>query len=747
MNIGQKRKKTSKEKKYNGKNTKKNLYNYLIKTKDKEKYLTTNFIKTNYIKTNFEPKTIQKENKNKISHINLKNIIKKIDLISLSLTKKTNKNRKINHRKNLKSKDKITYSNFIQIDLDKFKNEKKYGQLTFLRLNSKNSKDNSSHKNINSTWKNLTEHRYKNKIKGNKAEIRLIKPLKNDLYKEKYNEFNNNFVTNSKNMRITGNIKLYKIIKNDITQVKDTKLYNSDCNINRTKISEKNKRYKKLNRFKRNNTESRELNLHLENIIKSKNNLDRNNIKISIQKKFKNKKTFIRDKQSLIDISNINKKVKNIDDIIDKLKVNKNELKNHDSNRDIENNKNSKDIIQKNIETNSNTKMKKANYKNKIPKPITTFNNTITKMNDINFTNNYNITNGTISYKSYIENKRHFSNDCLDKNLEFLSPHTESQNSNSKNNKQNYLINNALINIREYSIPGKTINGQIKLNQDSYIIKRDINNIKNFNIFAVFDGHGFNGHIISEYLKENLIKKLANHPRLKVLDNLENIYSQFNDNKFKIIKELFYEIDNEILNLNINKDLSGSTCTLLIQIGDKIINANIGDSKAILVYEDVNINNIKNKYKFVKLSKDCTPNIEIEKKRILMNGGKVIQLKNNNEQEIGPLRIFLKDKMIPDLSITRSFGDKIGKSIGVISNPVINEYTLNKSVKFILIASSGIWRFMKEKEIINYGLKYYLLNDPDNFCKNVVNKSMELWKQNVGNIDDITILVIFFTFI
>ena len=303
MNIGQKRKKTSKEKKYNGKNTKKNLYNYLIKTKDKEKYLTTNFIKTTYIKTNFEPKTIQKENKNKISHINLKNIIKKIDLISLSLTKKTNKNRKINHRKNLKSKDKITYSNFIQIDLDKFKNEKKYGQLTFLRLNSKNSKDNSSHKNINSTWKNLTEHRYKNKIKGNKAEIRLIKPLKNDLYKEKYNEFNNNFVTNSKNMRITGNIKLYKIIKNDITQVKDTKLYNSDCNINRTKISEKNNRYKKLNRFKRNNTESRELNLHLENIIKSKNNLDRNNIKISIQKKFKNKKTFIRDKQSLIDIN------------------------------------------------------------------------------------------------------------------------------------------------------------------------------------------------------------------------------------------------------------------------------------------------------------------------------------------------------------------------------------------------------------------------------------------------------------
>ena len=744
MNIGNK---TSKEKKNNGKNTKKNLYNYLIKTKDNEKNLTTKFNKNNYTKTNFEPKTVQKEYKNKISHINLKNIIKKIDLISLSLTKKTNKNQKINYRKNLKSKDEITNSIYIKIDLDKFKKEKKYKQLTFLRLNSKNTKDNSSHKNINSTWENLTEHRYQNKNKGKEARIRLLKPLKNDFYKEKYNEFNNNFMTNSNNVRTNGNIKLYKIIKNDIIQLKNKKLYNSDFNINKTKISEKSNRNKKISKFQRNNTESRELNLHLENIINSKRNLDRNNIKILIQKQFKKKKIFFGDKQQLINISNTKKQIKNFDDIIDKVKANKKQLKDHILNREIENNKISKDIIPKKIEIDSNTKTKKSNYKNKIPKPITTYTNTILKMNDINSTNNYNITNGTISYKSYIENKRHFSNDYLDKKLELLIPHSESQNSNSKNNKHNYLINNALINIREYSIPGKTINGQIKLNQDSYIIKRDINNIKNFNIFAVFDGHGFNGHIISEYLKENLIKKIVNHPRLKVLDNLENIYSQFSDNKYKIIKELFYEIDNEILNLNINKDLSGSTCTLLIQIGDKIINANIGDSKAILVYEDDNINNIKNKYKIVKLSKDCTPNIETEKKRIIMNGGKVIQLKNNNEQEKGPLRIFLKDKMIPDLSISRSFGDKIGKSIGVISNPVINEYTLNKTVKFILIASSGIWRFMKEKEIINYGVKYYLLNDPDNFCKSVVNKSMELWKQNVENIDDITILVIFFTFI
>ena len=59
-----------------------------------------------------------------------------------------------------------------------------------------------------------------------------------------------------------------------------------------------------------------------------------------------------------------------------------------------------------------------------------------------------------------------------------------------------------------------------------------------------------------------------------------------------------------------------------------------------------------------------------------MNGGNVIQLKNSINQENGPLRIYLKGDNIPGLSITRSFGDRIGKKIGMISNPVINEYKI-----------------------------------------------------------------------
>ena len=173
----------------------------------------------------------------------------------------------------------------------------------------------------------------------------------------------------------------------------------------------------------------------------------------------------------------------------------------------------------------------------------------------------------------------------------------------------------------------------------------------------------------------------------------------------------------------------------------------MGDSKAILVYEDNNEKKHENnsQYKIVKLSKNCDPYINNERTRILMNGGKIIQLKNDLNQGVGPLRIYIKGKDIPGLTITRSFGDKLGKSIGVISNPFISEYTLNKSVKYIVIASSGVWQYIDEQDLINIGINHYLINDPDIFCKEIYNKSSELWKQNSGYIDDITLIVIFFT--
>ena len=94
----------------------------------------------------------------------------------------------------------------------------------------------------------------------------------------------------------------------------------------------------------------------------------------------------------------------------------------------------------------------------------------------------------------------------------------------------------------------------------------------------------------------------------------------------------------------IDAKLSGSICNLLIQIGDHIISANTGDSLEILIYEVNNIDkDIFNNYKVFPLSNDCKPNLPFEKERILKKGGIISRLKDYNQKEFGPLRVFLKE--------------------------------------------------------------------------------------------------------
>ena len=107
----------------------------------------------------------------------------------------------------------------------------------------------------------------------------------------------------------------------------------------------------------------------------------------------------------------------------------------------------------------------------------------------------------------------------------------------------------------------------------------------------------------------------------------------------------------------------------------------------------------------------------------------------------------MHESEFPGLAMSRSFGDKLGKDIGVIAEPLIVEYNLNKTVKYIVIASDGIWEYMNNQQVMNIGNMYYAMNDPDNFCKVLVKKATELWEKNTTTIDDITLIVIFFTFL
>ena len=297
-----------------------------------------------------------------------------------------------------------------------------------------------------------------------------------------------------------------------------------------------------------------------------------------------------------------------------------------------------------------------------------------------------------------------------------------------------------------YSLPGKDVSGITKTNQDSFVCKTNINNIMDFNIFGVLDGHGVDGHFVSEFASEFIPSHIINHPEIKKLSNSENIYKKLKEDNSKIIKSAFLLADKQLNNMEFDVNESGCTCCLVIHIGTHIICANTGDSRAIAVYDQANGMNSKdlNFLDVVQLSIDFKPELPEEISRIMLAGGVVEQLKNEDGEGIGPYRVWVKGKDYPGLAMSRSIGDLKGKSIGVIPDPGIYEYDINKSTKYIIVCSDGVWEFLNNEIVMNIGKKYYLENNVVEFCHELVDKALKEWEDRESIVDDITAVVAFF---
>ena len=293
------------------------------------------------------------------------------------------------------------------------------------------------------------------------------------------------------------------------------------------------------------------------------------------------------------------------------------------------------------------------------------------------------------------------------------------------------------------TLPGKDESGSQKTNQDSFVFKKNINKIKDFNIFGVLDGHGPEGHYVSKFTSEFIPSLLSNHPQIKCLSDPEQIYKKLKDNNCKIITQTFIEADNQLKKASFDASESGCTCVLIIHVGSHIICANTGDSRAIVVHDGKGENNINN-FKGVPLSIDYKPEIPEETNRIIMNGGIVRKMKNELGEGVGPYRVWARDGDYPGLAMSRSIGDLKGKHLGIIPDPGILEYDLCDKSKYIVVCSDGVWEFLSNENVKDIGKKYYIENNPSGFCHELINQSLNLWELNDIVVDDITAVVAFF---
>ena len=294
--------------------------------------------------------------------------------------------------------------------------------------------------------------------------------------------------------------------------------------------------------------------------------------------------------------------------------------------------------------------------------------------------------------------------------------------------------------------PGKDLLGRIKINQDAIVILTNINKIRDFNILGVLDGHGPDGHYVSEFISKSIPSKLSNHPEIKNLKEPEEIYRQFKKNNCKIITQAFLDADKELENVLFDTSRSGTTCCLIIHIGTHIICANTGDSRALVVFDDSpeeNSNSL-DYLKAVPLSIDYKPELPEEANRIIKSGGVIEQMTDEFGKGVGPMRVWAKDEDYPGLAMSRSIGDLKGKTVGVIPDPGIFEYDLNKTSKFVIVCSDGVWECLNNESVKDMGKKFYSENNASAFCHLLLSKSFELWEKNENFIDDISAVVAFF---
>ena len=330
-----------------------------------------------------------------------------------------------------------------------------------------------------------------------------------------------------------------------------------------------------------------------------------------------------------------------------------------------------------------------------------------------------------------------------------------------ENEKENYKIYKKIRIIEKVGAichAGEVSFGKPKTNQDNYFNYKI--NFDDLVFVGVCDGHGENGHYVSEFLINNLptnFKEAYSNLKKKEEITFEDIPKEIIT---KIFEDSFLKTDNDLNELcNIMKkkklmgeyipdyfncDYSGSTCVSLL-LKEKNISsvyiANVGDSRVIVIKENKN-----NVWTFEQLSRDHKPTEEDEYKRIINSDGEIEAIEDDNGNWTGPLRVWEKGSEGPGLAMTRSLGDKVGTKIGVICTPEISKYLIKAEDRAFIIASDGLWEYMPNQEVTE-AVKELIIDMRENkeisadiIANELFKQAVIKWRQKEPGMDDITII-------
>ena len=352
---------------------------------------------------------------------------------------------------------------------------------------------------------------------------------------------------------------------------------------------------------------------------------------------------------------------------------------------------NNNNYLNQNIGHNINTINNNQLYPNKIEYTTTTNdyyinpNKIINNQNSnqvINQNNNIQIDNQAINYAQN-SNGMLFNNSNISTTNEI----------NSDNNSKEYYKESKGGLVKNYAYCEEENKKHREYMEDQGFAIENFNNDPNKIIFGLFDGHG--GSKVSKFLQENFpiyLKKMMPFT-----------------NYFQGFVNLFKVLDDQVRELNCPD--AGSTATIVYierQINKKYLYCiNIGDSRCIII----------NKKGIMRLSKDDRVEEPEEKERIIKEGG-----------------VIYNGRIYGVLMLSRCFGDWNIKNYGVSCEPHIAKIELNEDDLYLVIASDGVWDYMKDEEF-----KVLMETDVNtmDICKDIITESLRK-----GSSDNISCFVI-----
>lgn len=244
-----------------------------------------------------------------------------------------------------------------------------------------------------------------------------------------------------------------------------------------------------------------------------------------------------------------------------------------------------------------------------------------------------------------------------------------------------------------------------KANQDSFCIHTPFGTNVNDHFFGVFDGHGEFGAQCSQFVKQKLCENLLRNSKFHV-DPVEACHSAFLTTNSQLHADS-----------NVDDSMSGTTAITVLVRGKTLYVANSGDSRAIIA-ERRGADIVA-----VDLSIDQTPFREDELERVKLCGARVLTLdqieglKNPDVQCWGteegddgdPPRLWVPNGMYPGTAFTRSIGDSIAETIGVVANPEIVALELTPEHQFFVVASDGVFEFLTSQAVVDM-VRYPILS-------------------------------------